>query len=529
MNLCVTIWMINMPREINQEFPIQFQMNMYQALASLYERGLMTPTYLSSLIMLLILPAKFIVEKKKPLDNDEKGFCTAESWFQRSDFQEYQRYVFMEDYYGFLSETHTFASLSVDGLETLEAKQRQLSSEQPYEIFCCGNGQDAMHIDTICNRIVTNSNRNFIFWNYPGVGSSRGESQSAHDLFKAGYQQAMRLINQGIPPQNITLHGFSLGGGVATHVARQLHEEGYLVNLEIDRSFARVASVIPANLEKNIMINQHKCYAPLISSTIALALSGVALGATFAGFVASTGLVTASASAAISYISAFCIRALGFMLQEIMIVIGEMIAFPFSFFSKSISDDIKSLFNNIGYCLAYPFNLTAFAINQIGSIIALFIDNAVNGIGSILGGIMAIGGLVVGSLVGLVCGALLSIQLLWTDEPLSMPLTFAFSAALYALCCEMDSVNEMHRLLKADNKPENAEKEQPKISVTNVINDEVIDVAASLNIGLGLKPGKPSNDNIQPLKEKISSFWYRDGGHCGELKEPIDPNLCFSQ
>lgn len=109
-------------------------------------------------------------------------------------------------------------------------------------------------------------------------------------------------------------------------------------------------------------------------------------------------------------------------------------------------------------------------------------------------------------------------------------MTAAFSAALYSSCCEMDSVSEMHRLLNADNKPENITKKQPKISVTNVIDDTQIDVAASLSIGLGLKPGQPSDDENRPLKEKTTSFWYGSGGHNGPLcpDDLIDPNLSFS-
>jgi hypothetical protein len=238
-------------------------------------------------------------------------------------------------------------------------------------------------------------------------------------------------------------------------------------------------------------------------------------------------LVTASAIAAIGYIGAVCIQAVGFLLQEIMTIIGEMIAFPFGFFSKSISDDIKSLFNNIGYCLAYPFNLAAFAINETFSTIASFLDNAVNLISSIVGGAIAIGGLVAGSLAGLVFDALLSIQLLWNEKPLTMPMTPAFSAALYSSCCEMDSVSEMHRLLNADHKPENITKEQPNISVTNVLDDEVIAVPASLSIGLGFDPEKQSDDKNRPLKEKITSFWYRLGGHNGPKCDPISPNSTF--
>lgn len=378
--------------------------------------------------------------------------------------------------------------------------------------------------------IQSNPNKNHIFWNYPGVGASKSEAHSTYDLFKAAYSQAIRLINeQKIPAQNITLHGYSLGGGVATHVARQLHEEGHLVNLEIDRSFASIASFVDQIIKLEGINDIPSGYAPLITSTIALAISGIALGTTFSGFLASIGLVTACATAAIGYVGAFCIQAFGLLLQEIITLIGEMIALPFSIFSKTISNGIKSLFNNIGYYLDYPFNLTAFAINKIFSIMASFIDNAVNLIGSIVGGAIAICGLVSGSIAGLVLGGLLSFQLLWTEKPLTMPMTPAISATLYSTCCEMDSVSEMHRLLNADRKPENIKKPQPKISVTNVIDDDVIYVDASLSTGLGFKPEKQPKDENPLLKEKINFFWYRNGGHGGNLDNLVEPTKSFSQ
>lgn len=100
------------------------------------------------------------------------------------------------------------------------------------------------------SRIKDQPNKNYIFWNNPGAGNSVGGDHSANDLFKAAYQQAMRLLDQGIFAKDITLRGLSLGGGVATLVARQLHENGHLVNLEVDRSFALVAAVVPSLLKK---------------------------------------------------------------------------------------------------------------------------------------------------------------------------------------------------------------------------------------------------------------------------------------
>ena len=514
-----------MPKTINQDFSIDFPSDLYDAFSGLSERGWMTPTRLSRFIMMAILPAKLIVEKNKPLKNDEQGFCTKESWYNRANPpEEFNFESFDTNYYVPMATTHTFTSLSVGGIETLEAKKKNPDLNQEYEIFCCGNGQDAMHFVTAYSRITAQPNKSCIFWNYPSVGNSAGGAHAANDLFKAGYQQARRLLEQGIPAKDITLHGLSLGGAVATHVARQLHEEGHLVNLEVDRSFARLSAVVSPLVKNNMLNNDVYGMAPLISSVIALSVSGVALGTTFAGLVASLGLVTASSIAAISYVGACCVQAIGFLLQKIMNVIGEVISFPFGFFSTAVSDGIKTLCNNIGYYLSFPFNLAAVTINEIILKIASFVDSAINLIGSHVGAVVAISGLVVGGLAGLVFGMLLSVQLFWTDKPLLMPMTFAFSSVLYSSCCEMDSVNEVYRLLAADNNSENNEKEQPKISVANTVDDEVIDVVASLNVGLGFKPGEKHNDHKNRfLKEKITSFWYRVGGHGGTPAQLIKP------
>ena len=451
-------------------------MDLYHSFWGLGERGLMTPTYLSTLIMLVVLPATLSVEKKNslapadtslfesPVNNGQEQF--KEAWINRCGISSMRHYYYQR--YNYISKTHACGLLSVNGLETLEAKQKNPQLDQ-YEIYYCGNAEDAMSLDVAAKLIYFNPNKNHILWNYPGVGFSSGKVDSVHDLYKSGYQQAKRLIEQGIPAEKITLHGYSLGGGVATYVARLLHEEGHLVNLKIDRSFARISSVTPATLKQIMMNPQVENYAPLITSTIALALSGVALGTGFAGFFASVGLVAASATAAMGYIGARCIQSVGFLLQAIVSAIGSMIAIPFGFFSRTISDDIRSLFDNMADYLAYGFHVTAFAINETISTIASFIDHAVNWIGCIVGGTIAIGGLVAGGLAGLLVGMLLSIQLLWTEKPLTMPMTPAFSAVLYSSCCEMDSVSQMHRLLNADSQPQNREKTQPKISVTKEI------------------------------------------------------------
>ena len=520
-----------MTKKINPEYPIVFFLNFYETGSIIVQRGLMTPSYLSTLIMLMILPAQTLVNKYQPLSNDDSGFCSVNAWYQRENPMQ-ARYLagWKNKYYNTVANTHTFRSLSFYGLETLEAKQKNQDLPQEYEIYCCGNAQDAMYFSLAYQRIGAEPNKNHIFWNYPGVGCSLGRVNCADDLFQAAYLQVKRLIVQGIPAQNITLHGFSLGGGVATHVARQLHEQGHQVNLSIERSFARMALVIPAMMkQQNIEDDQSKPNNPLKTSVAALAILGVALGTTFAGFLASAGLITASIISDIGYITVMSIEILSFISQKIIEAIGMLIAFPFSFFSESIGHHTQYLFNIINYYLSYLFYGIAFVINQTCLILALFIDKSINVLASLVGALIAISGFVAGTLTGLILGAILSFQLLWTNNPLTLPVTAAFSAVLYSSCCEMDSVNEIHQMFKADNNPENITNKQAKLSVINVLNDPIIRVGASLGIGLGFKPWQTDDDENNPLKEKISSFWYRGGKHNYPLDGLIESHQSFSR
>ena len=382
-------------------------------IAGLFERGLMTPSYLSKIVVAIILPAQSesYVTKNNPLSLD------------RHELKK-------------IKATHTLTKPLVNGLDTLEAKLIADNVSPKYEVFFCGNGQDAMSLRLLNSRI---KDKNYIFWNYPGVGCSDGTAYSVHDLHESGYRQVKRLLAEGILAKDITLYGWSLGGGVAAHVALKLHEDGYAVNLTVDRSFSRIAAVIPERLSSDPLITRD----PLITSIVALALSGIALGTTFAGFVASLGLLTT----AMGYISVF-------------------------------------------------------------STMASLINNTINLIGSIVGGAIALAGLVCGILAGLVLGALLSIQLLWTDKPFTLPMTPAFSAALYSVCCEMDSASEISRLLSLD--PES----KSTISVINAVDDEVIPLKASLNIGIGMEPMMPSDTSIH-LCDQRKSMWYQgDASGC---------------
>lgn len=135
--------------------------------------------------------------------------------------------------------------------------------------------------------------------------------------------------------------------------------------------------------------------------------------------------------------------------------------------------------------------------------IAPYIDTTINILGSIIGASIALAGLIIGAAVGCALGTLLALQYLWTDEPVTLPMAPAFSALLNAACCEMDSVHAIHHL-----------NPNASIEVINSMDDEIIHVPASLNVGLGFEPGKaPREDENSALKQNIHSLWYKHGGH----------------
>lgn len=82
-----------------------------------------------------------------------------------------------------------------------------------------------------------------IGFDYRGVMNSTGCPQQSNDLVTDGVAQIQRLLDAGANPENITLKGHSLGGGIATLVAKHFHDLGIKVNLFNDRSFSSLANL----------------------------------------------------------------------------------------------------------------------------------------------------------------------------------------------------------------------------------------------------------------------------------------------
>jgi hypothetical protein len=90
-----------------------------------------------------------------------------------------------------------------------------------------------------------------IQFNYPGVLKSTGKVTYADDLIQAGIAQVERLHHQGVPYENIGLHGVSLGGSVVSHVASYYHERGIeLAGTYASKTFSSTTNVAVSYLQK---------------------------------------------------------------------------------------------------------------------------------------------------------------------------------------------------------------------------------------------------------------------------------------
>lgn len=75
--------------------------------------------------------------------------------------------------------------------------------------------------------------------NYRGVGHSEGSGAwSSQELVLDGEAMAQYLLSQGVPPENIMIHGHSLGGAIGAVVVAQHQKKGHEMGFCSDRSFS---------------------------------------------------------------------------------------------------------------------------------------------------------------------------------------------------------------------------------------------------------------------------------------------------
>lgn len=117
-------------------------------------------------------------------------------------------------------EVNTHDGATLDTFEIVH--QDEPPEKRKYIIYFCGNMQ-AYEEQAYNMRNLAKSGYNVVGFNYRGVANSTGTASTADDLVIDGIAQVQRLLDMGVPAENITLRGHSLGGAIATKVTEHFH------------------------------------------------------------------------------------------------------------------------------------------------------------------------------------------------------------------------------------------------------------------------------------------------------------------
>lgn len=141
-------------------------------------------------------------------------------------------------------------------LDTVEINPMLKAENNLHIIKFCANAMDYNDSMTELKYIADQNGATVVSFNYPNVGGSTAVFlHSQTQLVQAGIAQVKRILDKGIHPEFITLHGLSLGGAVATLVAAHFHTQPIpkpvcLIN---DRSFASISKVVSGMLRTSVL------------------------------------------------------------------------------------------------------------------------------------------------------------------------------------------------------------------------------------------------------------------------------------
>lgn len=131
-------------------------------------------------------------------------------------------------------------------LDTIELVANNNKKCKEYVVYCWGRADCyEFNLDRLASDAL-NLSKKVVSFNFRGVAHSQGQVTSEHDLVNDTIFQIKRLIQKGVKPEKIILHGHSLGGAIGSLAVAQLHEEGYPVRLYNDRSFGNLIDVSAA-------------------------------------------------------------------------------------------------------------------------------------------------------------------------------------------------------------------------------------------------------------------------------------------
>ena len=121
----------------------------------------------------------------------------------------------------------------------------QLSEKNQYVIYFGGNVESATYkgvYDRSFYAINEELKTFLIKYDYPGVGNSAGYPSSYLDLVDGAEKVINKLLNKGIKPEQIILHGLSLGGAISLYAYKRMLDKGVtLGGVFNDRSFSTLS------------------------------------------------------------------------------------------------------------------------------------------------------------------------------------------------------------------------------------------------------------------------------------------------
>lgn len=144
------------------------------------------------------------------------------------------------------NHAHQVKVTTADGVEIdtmMIQNENQINlpiEKQKWIVFFVGNAMCYEELLENLKQISDQTGANVYTGNYRGVMSSKGSPSSTHDLILDGEAMVQKLLAAGVPSENILLHGWSIGGGVAAEVAAHHQEVGHEMHLCSDRSFSSI-------------------------------------------------------------------------------------------------------------------------------------------------------------------------------------------------------------------------------------------------------------------------------------------------
>jgi esterase/lipase len=130
-----------------------------------------------------------------------------------------------------------------DGVE-LDTIKIESPSSNKWIIYFHGNDMCYEQALEDLKVISQRTGANVYTGNYRGVMRSCGKMARTHDLILDGKALVKQLLEEGVLQENILIHGFSLGGAIATDVAA-LYPKVHLCN---ERSFASLMDFLKGHL-----------------------------------------------------------------------------------------------------------------------------------------------------------------------------------------------------------------------------------------------------------------------------------------